>query len=173
MHTLRGLCIYPRGICSAFALTSTLQHLNTSTLSMMKALLVYALLILTIACCSAQNSHEQKLLDIEKQRSEAILRHDESFLDELYDDKFQGVTATGQIVNKRKLLEVLSLSNPEVIFSTEEVKAVVYESSGVVTGKLISKSKDGTLLGQSRFMHIYIKNRNEWKIVAGQATVIK
>ena len=141
----------------------------------MKALLTIAFFTLLLASCTAQNenSHEKELLELEKKRSEAILQHDESFLDELYDDKFQGVTTAGLIVNKRKLLEVLNLSNPEVVFSTEEVRAVVYESSAVVSGKLISKSKEGALLGQSRFMHIYIKDRNHWKIVAGQATIIK
>jgi hypothetical protein len=138
---------------------------------MMKAFLTYALLLLLIASCSAQNSHEQELLDLEKKRSEAILNHDESFLEELYDDKFQGVTTLGLVVNKRRLLEVLKLSNPEVLFNTEEMKVVVYESSAVVTGKLISKSKEGALLGQSRFMHIYIKDHNQWRIVAGQATI--
>ena len=140
---------------------------------MMKALLTYVLLTMLIASCSAQDTNEQELLNLEKKRSEAILRHDEGFLDELYDDKFQGVNATGLIVNKRKILEVFMLSNPEVVFSTEEVRAIVYENSAVVTGKLISKSREGALLGQSRFMHIYIQKHNRWKIVAGQATVIK
>lgn len=124
----------------------------------------------TPAFCQAP---DQTLLDIEKQRSAAIASHNENFLDELYDDQFRGVAATGAVVTKQQLLEVFKLNNPEVVFSTDEMKATVYGETAMVTGKLISKSKEGSMLGQSRFIHIYVLKEGHWKLIAGQATQVK
>jgi hypothetical protein len=124
----------------------------------------------TPAFCQEQ---DQVLLDIEKQRSAAIASHNENYLDELYDNQFRGVAATGAVVTKQQLLEVFKLNNPEVVFSTDEMKAAVYGETGIVTGKLISKSKEGTVLGQSRFIHIYVRKEGNWKLIAGQATQVK
>jgi hypothetical protein len=120
-----------------------------------------------------QTTNEQMLLDLEKQRSAAIASHNEIFLEELYDDEFRGVAATGAVVNKQQLLEVFKLNNPEVVFSTDEMKATVYDGTAVVTGKLISKNQEGRTLGQSRFIHIYVLRDQQWKLIAGQATQVK
>src|SRR5215204_5905127 len=124
----------------------------------------------TTAFCQ---TNEQALLDIEKQRSAAIASRNESFLEDLYADDFRGVAATGAVVNKQQLLEVFKLNNPEVVFTTDEMKATLYVGTAVVTGKLISESREGVVLGQSRFIHVYVLRDGNWKLVAGQATQVR
>lgn len=134
------------------------------------------LLLITLAFQSqAQTSsaEEKVLLDIERQRSEAIATGGNAFLNSVYHDQFRGVTAAGIVVDKKSLLEIFKSNNPDAVFSTDEMKATVYGYAAVVTGKLISKSKEGSLLGQLRFMHIYIKRNGQWKIIEGQGTAIK
>lgn len=117
---------------------------------------------------------EKILLDIENQRNEAIATHNDAFLSNLYDEQFHGVNSSGAVVQRTMLLEFFKSNNPFVVFSTDEMKAAVYGTTAVVRGKLISKSKSGNILGQTRFLHVYLKKDNQWKIIEGHDTgVIK
>lgn len=132
--------------------------------------------ILLTACsiiCQAQSSADEKaLLDLEAQLTEAIAVHQEDILKSLFDDKFHGVTPAGTEVDKTKWLEMLKTNNPYVVFSTTDMKAGVYGGVGVVTGKLVGKSKTGTVIGQSRFLHVLLKRNNQWKIIEEQGTLV-
>ena len=44
--------------------------------------------------------------------------------------------------------------------------------AAVVTGKLVGKSKAGTVIGQSRFLHVFIKRDDQWKIIEEQSTLV-
>src|SRR5262245_38411149 len=129
--------------------------------------------LLAAAFSYAQTPDEQQILDIEVKRSDAIANHDRAFLSSLYDERFHGITALGVTINKQELLDILDSNNPHVVFGTEEMKASIHGDAAVLTGKLISKSKSsGHVLGQTRFIHVYVKRTDGWRILEAQATVI-
>ena len=140
----------------------------------MKALSINCLLLFffNISFGQSAGGDEQALLNIESKRLEAIVSRNHDFLTNLYDDEFHGVIASGQSLNKAKIIEFLETSNPHVIQSIEDLKTKVYDVVGVTTGKLVSKSKSGSIIGQSRFTHIYLRKSNQWKLIEGQGTVI-
>ena len=139
----------------------------------MKKLTISILLIICAGICYAQSAADEKVLvELEKQLTEAIASHKKDFLNKVFDDRYYGVTPAGAVVDKAKWLELLNANNPYVIFTTEDVKATVYGSTAVVTGKVVGKSKTGTVIGSSRFIHVLIKRTDHWKIIAEQGTVV-
>ena len=139
----------------------------------MKKLLLPFLLIASFVSQAQTSSAEEKILmDLEKQRSEAIVSRNAGVLNNLYHDQFWGVTAKGVVVDKKALLEILKSNSPDVVFSMEELKASIYGYAGVTSGKVIGKGKDGAVVSQSRFMHVYVKRNGQWKIIEGQATAL-
>lgn len=70
------------------------------------------------------------------------------------------------------MLEFLETSSPHILQSLADLKSTIYGSIAVVTGKVVSKSKSGTVIAQSRFIRIYLKKGEAWKIIESQGTVI-
>ena len=140
----------------------------------MKALSINCLLLFffNISFGQSVGEAEQAILNIEIKRLEAIVSRNHEFLTNLYDDEFHGVIASGQSLDKAKIIEFLETSNPHVLQSIEDLKAKVYDAVAVTTGKLVSKSKSGSIIGQSRFTHIYLRKNDQWKIIESQGTVI-
>lgn len=141
---------------------------------MYRSLLLSLVLISAGYLCRAQTSsaEEKILLDMERLHSEAIAGHNGGYLNTIYHDQFRGVTANGSGVDKKALLEILKTFPPDVQFSIDELKASIYGYAGVTSGKLTCKAKDGSIISQTRFMHVYIKRNGQWKIIEGQGTAI-
>jgi hypothetical protein len=115
---------------------------------------------------------EQWLLKLEDQHLQAMVKRDSAALNSLYDPAFHGVMATGQAVDKTKVVEFLTSGSPHIQISIEDVKSKVAGSLGWTTGKHVSKSKSGSIIGQTRFLRIYHKSGNAWRIIESQGTVI-
>ena len=144
-------------------------------MSSTKIVLIFAIIFLFALPGIAQTSsaEEKILLDLERQRIEAIVSHNMTFLNNIYHDQFRGVTTSGESVDKKALLDILKSTSKDILFSTEEMKVSIYGYAGVTSGKLISKNKNGKDIGQSRFMHVFIKRNGQWKIIEGQGTAIQ
>ena len=117
-------------------------------------------------------SPEQTILTLEGQHVEAIGARNHDVLVSLYDDQYHGILASGQTVDKTKMVEFLETSSPHILVGVEGLKVVVYGAVAVVTGKTVNRSKSGTVIGQSRFIRVYLKKGDQWKIVESQGTVI-
>ena len=137
------------------------------------AIRIFLLLIMShTAIGQPTESAEQALLNIEDQHLLAMINHSHDVLTAMYDDQFHGVLASGNVVDKVKVLEFLESGSPHVLISIEEVKATVFGTLAVTTGKVVSKGKSGFVIGQSRFLRVYVKKGDQWKIVESQTTVI-
>lgn len=135
----------------------------------------YFLIVLFVGLATisqGQESPEQAILKIENQLLEAIVARNHDALASFFDDQFHGVLASGQTVNKTRILEFLETSSPHIILSLDDLKSTVYGTTAIVTGKVVSKSKSGTTIAQSRFIRIYLKKGDAWKIIESQGTVI-
>ena len=117
-------------------------------------------------------SAEQLLLNMEDQHLLAMINHSHDILSSLYDDQFRGVLASGLAVDKAKIIEFLESGSPHILISIEDVKASIYGTVGIVTGKVVSKSKSGSVIGRSRYIRVYYKSGDQWKIIQSQGTVI-
>ena len=117
-------------------------------------------------------SAEQLLLNMEDQHLLAMINHSHDILTSLYDDQFRGVLASGLAVDKAKIIEFLESGSPHILISIEDVKASIYGTVGIVTGKVVSKSKSGSVIGRSRYIRVYYKSGDQWKIIQSQGTVI-
>ncbi len=115
---------------------------------------------------------EQAIMKIEGEHVEAIGARNHDVLLSLYDDQYHGVLASGHTVDKTKMVEFLETSSPHILLGVEDLKVVVYGSAAVVTGKTVNRSKSGSVIGQSRFIRVYLKKGEQWKIIESQGTVI-
>jgi hypothetical protein len=140
----------------------------------MKALSMTCLLLLFFSLSFGQSASEaeQALINVEHKRLEAVSARNHEFLNNLYDETFHGIIASGHELNKVKMLEFLESYNPYVIQSIELVRARVDGTIAVTTGKLVNKSKSGSIIGQTRFMHVYLKKGDAWKMIESQGTLV-
>jgi hypothetical protein len=123
---------------------------------------------------AAWSPAERALLDLEKTRSAAIARHDLDALRRMYADEFRGVTATGYPVDRERLMEVFKRDDPSNVFTIDEIAVRVLgqaRDTAVFSGRLTTKKRDGgEVLGQSRFIHVYVLRDGRWQILYGQGT---
>ncbi len=117
-------------------------------------------------------SPEQAIQTLEGKLIEGIGTRNHDVLMSLYDDQYHGVLASGHTVDKAKMVEFLETSSPHILVGVEDLKVTIYGTLGVTTGKIVSRSKSGSVIGQSRFIRVYQKKGDQWKIVESQGTVI-
>jgi ketosteroid isomerase-like protein len=118
---------------------------------------------------------EQQLIDLEKQRSEAVVKGDTATLDKMTAEDYLFTNPLGQVRTKAQILQ--DLKSGELKFEsieTDDVKARVYGNAAVVTGRATTKGKSGgqDVSGQFRFTRVYVKNKGRWQSVAFQQTRI-
>jgi hypothetical protein len=120
----------------------------------------------------AQDTPEQSLLKMEEVRLQSIVKKDTLTIMKIYDDRYQGVLASGHSVDKSKVIEFHLSGSPHITLSMEDLKASVYGSIGVTTGKQLNKAKSGHVIGQSKFIRIWQKNGDRWTIIRSQGTIV-
>ena len=140
----------------------------------MKLKLIVAVSVALISFTAhAQTTDDSKVIyDLEKERNSAIASGEEKTLSNLLDESYYGVTASGKVVNKFDQLALYKSTNSFITFTAEDVSVNVFESSAIVTGTLVGKTKSGATIGKTRYIYIYLKKDGKWKIVIGQETVV-
>jgi hypothetical protein len=123
---------------------------------------------------SSWTDTERALLQFEKARSAAIARRDIALLRGMYADEFRGLTAIGYPVDRERLLEVFKRDDPSTAFTIDEIAVRVLgqaRDTAVWTARLTTRKRTGgEVLGQSRFMHVYVWRDGRWQILYGQGT---
>lgn len=137
---------------------------------MKHTLFILALSLAQLA--QAQTDSPEWLLKLEDEHLQAMVSRDSAKLNSLYDAAFHGALATGQSVDKIKVVEFLTSGSPHIQLAISDVKAKMAGAFGWTTGKLVSKSKSGSIIGQTRFLRIYHKQANAWRIIESQGTII-
>ena len=136
------------------------------------------LLIAVVSCIpvaqagNPQGKIEEELKRIEEVRRSAIKQGDMKTLDSIYADDFVAIAGNGQEITKQQLMEVFKRNNPQVEFTTDEIKVRVLGATAIFTGRLTGKTADGSIVSASRFTHIFARRGKKWQCVAGQSTLI-
>jgi ketosteroid isomerase-like protein len=116
---------------------------------------------------------EQQLIDLEKQRNEAVVKGDTAALDKMTADDYEFTNPSGQVRTKAQILQ--DIKSGELKYEsidTDDVKARVYGNAAVLTGRATTKGQSGgkDVSGQYRFTRVYVKGKGGWRSVAFQQT---
>ena len=121
------------------------------------------------------NSVEQVVLKLEQQWEDALVKSDVPALERIYDDSLIYTHSNGGTDNKSTYVgKIKSGATKYQTMKRDDIKVSVYGNSAVVT----CHWDVHTLAGgkqfdtDARYIHIYVKQKDGWKMVAHQATPI-
>jgi ketosteroid isomerase-like protein len=127
---------------------------------------------ITLPDTSAYSPATRRLLAMEVERSAAIARHDTAWLATLYAPDFQGVSANGRRVDRAALFAVFSRDNPDSRFLIDELAIRDFGEAVTVTGRLRTITLAGEVVGESRYLHVYVRRGGQWWMVAAEGTAV-
>jgi hypothetical protein len=128
---------------------------------------------ITVPDSSAWSPAARRILELEIERSAAIARQDTAWLSGLYASDFSGVTAGGFAVDQAALMRVFSRDNPESRFAIDELVVRDFGTAATVMGRLRTMTSAGNLVGESRYLHVYLLRDQRWWIVAAAGSAVQ
>jgi ketosteroid isomerase-like protein len=118
---------------------------------------------------------KQDIEKLEAQLAQAMLQNDIAMLDRLLSDDLVFSDPDGVIVNKAQDL-ALHQSGDIIftIYKIDELLVQSYDPIAVAHVKvnLAGNFKGGDFAGDFRYLRIYLKQGDQWKIIGGQVTAI-
>jgi len=117
---------------------------------------------------------EQELRKLESHWQEALTQRDVAMLDRLMADDYVLTTVSGEVVNKARVLAEVKSANATADVRNTEVAVRVYGDVAIVTGLVLISGKfnDKDVSTRSRYIKVYVKHQEQWRVVAAQATLI-
>jgi ketosteroid isomerase-like protein len=118
---------------------------------------------------------EQALIKIQHEWAQARIKGDSSFTRRLESEDCTIVWPDGTIVNKRADLESMT---GDIVFSEFDIYHVqvrLYGDTGVVIGEgaiKATKGKEDLLSGKFVWTDTFVKQGDQWKVVASQITPV-
>jgi len=119
---------------------------------------------------------ESIIIHLERQLSQAWVRGDRAFIDNLLDPDWTVTDSTGRILTKHELLEEAFASGTRQVDSmtVDDVKVRVLGSVAIATGRMgTTGSKRGQPVSTVlRFTDIFQLRNGRWQMIASQDTMI-
>jgi ketosteroid isomerase-like protein len=118
---------------------------------------------------------EQQIKGLEKQWTDADLKHDAEALDRILADDVVDISSTGQVQGKVEDLADLKSGEPKLeSMSVEDMKVRVFGIAVVVNGHYTMKGtyKGKDISGEGRFTDVFVKRQGRWQCVSTQGTPI-
>ena len=132
---------------------------------MKSAIAVFALLLLA-AAPAAQSKDQQQVLALDVAMGKAIEADAAAVYDKMTTSDFQFINGAGALVSKADRLALLKKGGSPG-FRTLDHVIRIYGDVAVVTGR------QGAGDGPIRFTRVWLRQGNEWRAVATQATTIE
>src|SRR5262245_815306 len=123
----------------------------------------------------ASNSVEQTVLKLEQQWEDALLKSDAAALDKLYDESMVYTHSSGAVDNKSAYVgNIKSGATKYESMKRDDIKVSVYGDTALVTchWEVHVLARGGKIDTNARYLHVYVKQKDDWKMVAHQATRI-
>jgi ketosteroid isomerase-like protein len=120
-----------------------------------------------------RNNVQEKLLKLEKEFTQAILKNDAEAIGEFLADDWIIIDAEGGIIDKSRFQDVIrSGALTHELMESDDVRVRVYGDSSVVTGLTTTK---GSFMGQDfstreRATDLFVKRDGRWLCVLSQLT---
>ena len=144
----------------------------------MKFLLLFAVVSLLMSVTTLakdKNSVEQEVLNLEKQWVDALIKGDTAFLEKFYTDDLTYTHSNGLLDSKRSYIDKLkSGASKYQSVDRDEIKVAVHGDTALVTCHWTPKSmSNGNQTNtNARYLHVYVKTKDGWKMAAHQSTSI-
>jgi ketosteroid isomerase-like protein len=123
----------------------------------------------------ASNGVEQAVLKLEQQWEDALLKSDVAALDKIYDDSLIYTHSSGGVDNKAVYVgNIKSGATKYESMKRDDIKVNVYGDTALVTchWEVHVMSRGNKIDTNARYIHVYVKRKDGWKMVAHQATRI-
>jgi len=145
--------------------------------------LIFALAMASTLCLSQTKSNEvtplsaaeQEIVNLERERLKAFALADKAAFERLVTDDLTMTHGYGEVFNKAQEMAVMRASTPErplPALSIEDPKVKIYGDVAVMTGSLVETNRDGRRELVLRFTNTYIRQKQQWRLLAGQLTVL-
>jgi len=121
------------------------------------------------------NSVEQQIINLERERLKAFAQDDKAAFEQLVTNDLTITHGYGEVLTKVQEMAVMRPSTPErplPALSIEDSKVRVYGDAAVMTGSLVETNRDGRRELVLRFTNTYVKQKEQWRMVAGQLTTL-
>jgi ketosteroid isomerase-like protein len=121
------------------------------------------------------NAVEQAVLQLEQNWEDALLKSDTAALEKIYDDSLVYTHSNAAVDDKATYIaNIKSGASKYVSLKRDEIKVKVYGDTALVYSHWLvqSISRGNTVNTNGRYLHVYVKQKDGWKMVAHQATRI-
>jgi len=117
---------------------------------------------------------EQQIKDLEKQWTDAELKHDAEALGRILADDIVDISPTGLQGKAEELADLKSGEYKLESMSVEDMKVRVFGNAVVVNGHYTMKGtyKGKDISGEGRFTDVFTKRQGRWQCVSTQMTPI-
>jgi len=123
----------------------------------------------------ASNGVEQAVLKLEQQWEDALLKSNVAALEKIYDDSLIYTHSSGAVDNKSAYVgNIKSGVAKYESMKRDDIKVGVYGNTALVTCHWEVHVLNGgnKIDTNARYLHVYVKQKDGWKMVAHQATRI-
>lgn len=123
----------------------------------------------------SNNAVEQAVLRLEQSWEDALLKSDTAALEKIYDDSLVYTHSNGNVDDKATYIgNIKSGASKYESLKRDEIKVRVYDDTALVFSHWLvqSISRGNTVNTNGRYLHVYVKQKDGWKMVAHQATRI-
>lgn len=123
----------------------------------------------------AQSPGEKAILQLEDQWQQALLSADTAALERLYGDQMVYVHSNGKVDNKESYITSIRTGAAKYLsLVRDEIKVTLYGDSAIVNchWKVQTLSNGTTGNTDARFIHVYVRQKGRWRMVAHQSTRI-
>ncbi len=147
----------------------------------MKRILLFAVVFLSVSSLAfpqekkIPNGIEQAVLKLEQQWEDALLKSDVAALEKLYDDSLAYIHSNGSVDNKTIYIgNIKSGVTRYESMKRDDIRVNVYGNTALVTchWRVQVLARGNKLDTNARYIHVYVKQKNGWKMVAHQSTRI-
>ena len=121
------------------------------------------------------NVVEQAVLKLEQQWEDALLKSDVAALDKIYDDSLSYTHSSGTVDNKATYIgNIKSGASKYESMKRDDIKVRVYGNTALVNCHWVvhSVSRGNKIDTNARLLHVYVKQKDGWKMVSHNATRI-
>jgi ketosteroid isomerase-like protein len=147
---------------------------------MKRMLLSFALWVSPLLLVWAQENKSSDpvtgvILKAEQQWEDALTRSDAGTLDRLYDERIVYTHSNGKVDTKSSYLAAIKTGATKYLsMARDDIKVTIYGKTAVVTCHwavhvLAQGNKIDT---DARYLHVYVQQKDAWKLVAHQSTRI-
>src|SRR5262245_18425569 len=123
----------------------------------------------------ASNSVEQAMLKLEQEWEDALLKSDVAAIERIYDDSLIYTHSSGAVDNKSVYVgNIKSGVTKYESMKRDDIKVNLYDDTALVTchWEVHVLNRGNKLDINARYIHVYVKKKDGWKMVAHQSTRI-